>query len=957
MKVVYTVVFFLGLLLGMPLSSFPQAGGLDSTFNGDGIGLYSPGAEHDNCYGMKVLADGKILTCGVTKMNGAGGPFSGMLMRVLGNGDPDLSWGSGGVVTWQWGLDTYAYNLIVQPDGKILVSGVVSITLTNHDIFVARFSADGTPDLTFNGTGKLILPYSTGDEDCKAMVLQPNGQIVLAGNSDTGSPVMLFTRVNANGTLDLSFGASGYRTIDASFSTQRIETLGILSNGTIVGMGFAEQAAPLYGIQAIMVKLTPGGNPMPGFGNGGALIPAILNDISTVNQITIVGDQIYATGYMYDSNNLHQLFLAKFDSAGVAVPSFGNGGIHFTQINAVNNGLDVKIFGDGKIYVSGTTGEGSFGNKHIFVLRYTANGLPDMLWNGLGYVVTPVRPDLDSGDAIDMQEDGKIVVAGNSIGISSGDNDVVIVRYLNDYVTLVANFTANDSTLCSSGTVWYTNLSTPGATSYLWTFQGGTPATSTAANPSVTYSTLGEFDVTLQVTKGMQTVTTIKDNYIKVYVIPGTPATPTGNTSLCQGENESYSVNPVTWATDYIWEVTPTAAGIFNGSGPTVVFTPSLTWSGNFSIQVKAWNFCGISSLSPPLACTLNPAPMLFSLNGNGSYCQGEPGAELTLSGSEPGVNYQLMIDGTPAGSVIPGTGSPLNFGFQTSPGNYTCQGISGPCSAYMSGSIQVQMLTIPGNATTPSGPNSPCNNTTGTYVTTSTQADTILWALVPGSAGTLSPTTTGTVEITWSSAFSGSVQLTAQGQNQCGTGSASPALNIFVNEAPDPQITGLSLVCTDEISAYYTANTPGNTYQWTVSGGVIASGAGTSQITVLWGLPGTGTVTLAETTSQNCVTLTVPFQVTIDACTGIRAPENTVLSLFPNPASDHFCLKGNDINLIRRVRLLTITGVCVKTVVFDHPITGPVSTVHLGGISPGAYLVKVLMNDGREQVFRLIRL
>ncbi len=55
------------------------------------------------------------------------------------------------------------------------------------------------------------------------------------------------------------------------------------------------------------------------------------------------------------------------------------------------------------------------------------------------------------------------------------------------------------------------------------TFQGGTPATSVAANPVVTYASLGEFDVTLQVTRGTQTATLVKNNYIRNYVVPGTP--------------------------------------------------------------------------------------------------------------------------------------------------------------------------------------------------------------------------------------------------------------------------------------------------------------------------------------------------------------------------------------------------------------------------------------------------
>ncbi len=70
----------------------------------------------------------------------------------------------------------------------------------------------------------------------------------------------------------------------------------------------------------------------------------------------------------------------------------------------------------------------------------------------------------------------------------------------------IANFTSSNSTICAGQNVTYTNSST-GATSYAWTFVGGTPATSTATNPTITYSTPGNYSVSLVATNAAGTAT------------------------------------------------------------------------------------------------------------------------------------------------------------------------------------------------------------------------------------------------------------------------------------------------------------------------------------------------------------------------------------------------------------------------------------------------------------------
>lgn len=115
----------------------------------------------------------------------------------------------------------------------------------------------------------------------------------------------------------------------------------------------------------------------------------------------------------------------------------------------------------------------------------------------------------------------------------------------------VAEFTANLTTVPEGGTVQFTDQSTNSPASWSWTFNGGTPATSTAQNPSVTYASSGTYTVSLTVTNAAGSDTETKTNYITVVVVPdcATPVTPLNGAS------------GVSIATNLQWSDVPEATG------------------------------------------------------------------------------------------------------------------------------------------------------------------------------------------------------------------------------------------------------------------------------------------------------------------------------------------------------------------------------------------------------------
>lgn len=887
-----TITLLLTLAL-VSIQAFPQVGALDASFSGDGIAIFNPTANHETANDLVILPDSSVIICGSAIFSG-GFSFDGFLMRILPDGSQDMSFGTNGIVQIDYGPETYAYSLDVQPDGKIVVSGMTYPVYPNSEFFIARFNPNGTLDATFNSTGYFISAYGPDEEYCQAMVMQPDGKFILAGRTYAGAfSQLLFTRVNANGTLDASFGSNGFTEIDASIQDEEISALTLLNNGQIIGVGYGFQGDPLWAEQLFMVKLDANGQPSAGFGTNGVMVPAIFNDVSSGSGVIAHNDSIYITGNMWDVNNNIMMFLAKLDPNGNAYNSFGTNGITFFNLNVANYGLDLLKTEDNKIYVSGTTGLGGTGNRDFLIARFLPSGDYDNTFNTTGYTITPIQPDWDEAAALGIAPNGKVVLAGMTSGFSTtGNNDIAMTRYLNDYLPsgLYANFTSDEVLICEGDLISFTDLSISVDSvvlSWNWTFEGGTPATSTQQNPTVTYNSDGDFNVRLIVYDGIYYDTLLRENYIVVEAIPAQPSTPTGPSELCGGYDGVYSISGVTYADSYDWQVTPVAAGTMSGTGTTATFTASANWTGMCDIRVRAVNQCGNGPWSASVQCAVYHNPVLFQLLGDGGFCEGSPGFEMVLDGSESDVSYELYFNGNPTGNVIPGTGSAISFGDISTVGLYTVSGYTDHCFEYMVGQIYVHQLALPAQATTPNGPPTVCDQDASTYITlVDPDADVYFWTLSPEEAGAMT-VVFDTAHVVWTAGWTGKAHLSVHAENACGAGPESEALEINVYLDPEPVISGPQQVCDNTPEVYETADNPGSFYTWETTGGIITAGPGTHQVTVLWGEPGAGTLIFTEETADGCVAATEAYVVTIDDCTFIRELSKERLNIYPNPATD----------------------------------------------------------------------
>jgi uncharacterized delta-60 repeat protein len=395
------------------------AGTLDLTFGVDGRAEISFVAGDDQAVpkAVKVQPDGKIIVVGGAV--NASHYFD--LARLNSDGSLDAGFGTGGMTRTSFGSgNAYANGLALQDDGKILVCG--HYQATNIDFALARYNADGSLDSTFGTGGKVTTDFG-GNEYAYAIGVQSDGKIVVGGDTNVGATQdFVLARYNTDGSLDVSFGSSGKVMTDVSGHRDYISALRILSDGKIVAAGYRENGATNFAL----AKYTTTGTLDAAFGSNGTLEVDFaggsdrLSDMALQpdGKILVVGSSGKAT------SSLTVTALARLNSDGSLDTSFNGTGKITQELIGNNLGKAVRAQNDGKII---TAGYNSAGPSHILLSRYLADGTPDAGF-GSGGMVNTILSTESGACALDIQSNGMIVAAGYSNG-TSYSGDFVVLRY------------------------------------------------------------------------------------------------------------------------------------------------------------------------------------------------------------------------------------------------------------------------------------------------------------------------------------------------------------------------------------------------------------------------------------------------------------------------------------------------------------------------------------------------
>jgi uncharacterized delta-60 repeat protein len=365
--------------------------------------------------------------------------------------DPALG-GKPVVVDLGPGKDTAAA-LVVQPDGRTIVVGTSNSAQEgdgNSDMAVLRFGRDGALDPTFGAGGKVFLDNMHGVEEGKAVALQADGKIVVAGtarvwNGAQELPQMAVARLDQNGRLDPAFNGGKLMILRHEMAMSSASAVTLQPDGKIVAAGSANV---LYDVgrhlsDVAVLRLTTVGSPDLSFGDAGLATSGSGYDQDDSARFVAVrpDGRIVTAGTMSTSSfsgppPTYQL-LAQYTSTGVPDAAFGRDGI---AINPGGNTLQAVLRPDGTVVTAGAadvTRTGRWLTRSMAVTAYRVDGSLDTRFGVGGKTVTDAPPSFrdgtgfaggaSAGESIALDARGRLVVAGTAYGFGNGD--AAAVRY------------------------------------------------------------------------------------------------------------------------------------------------------------------------------------------------------------------------------------------------------------------------------------------------------------------------------------------------------------------------------------------------------------------------------------------------------------------------------------------------------------------------------------------------
>lgn len=578
------------VVAGSALARYNIDGTLDSSFAiSNDIGASS----------VILQMDGKIVVAGSTFGN-----FS--LARYNNDGTLDTSFGSAGQITTDFGGDDRSWSVALQPNGKILVSGISFGEGGVGTDVLARYNADGSLDTSFDGDGKVTLTsggYTIGN----SVFVQSDGKILLAGGST-------LARYNTNGSLDTSFDGDGKLT----YNLGGIGSVVVQTDGKIVVAGTATNSTGFS-----LARYNTNGSLDTSF-DGDGKVTTLLPGGGAGYSVTIQTDgKILVAGFDHaNGENGNNFAVARYNANGSLDNTFDWDGIVSTDLSySVFNSFthdtaySIKVQADGKIVVVGSsllqpngfevlrynsdgTLDNSFGSARYNTLNntlsYSENSSAAVLdetvliydaelaalggdfGNYNGASITLSRnggandQDIFSGSGFLSFTNGNAILSGVTIGTVTNSNGTLTLNFNNN-----ATQTAVNQTLSS---ISYSNSSdTPPASVQInWTFNDGNTGTqgdggllSTSGSTTINITAVNDAPVLNSPIQDQNNA--VGTSY--AYVLPNNTFIDVDNESLNYGATLSNGSALPSWLT-------------FNASTRTFSGTPSTT--GSISIRVSA---------------------------------------------------------------------------------------------------------------------------------------------------------------------------------------------------------------------------------------------------------------------------------------------------------------------------------------------------------------------------------
>lgn len=357
------------------ISRYLPDGSLDPTFDGDG-NLILTGFTESYAYDIHLLSDGKILVAGASANPQY--QFSMLLMRLNADGSYDTSFGTNGLVQTDLApADEFAYSMAIQADNKIVLAGSAGDVNYNNMPALVRYNEDGTLDTSFGTNGIVTLPVTQIDNDFSKVMIQADGKIVAAGHWDQGLT---------------DGGQQNFDILLARFETTGQADLSFGTSGVVITPVSFQYTEEAYGLA-----------------------------------ITTEGEFL-VSGFTLAQDLSQNIVLLKFTNSGALQTAFGNNGKVIFDRTTGDVAYDMMLQGD-QILIAGAIGN-NIDELDFLLARFNSDGEPDSSFGTNSVIRTDIQAGFDEANAITTLPDGRILLAGK--GNNGVQNDAVTVRYTRD---------------------------------------------------------------------------------------------------------------------------------------------------------------------------------------------------------------------------------------------------------------------------------------------------------------------------------------------------------------------------------------------------------------------------------------------------------------------------------------------------------------------------------------------
>ena len=537
--------------------------------------------------------------------------------------------------------------------------------------------------------------------------------------------------------------------------------------------------------------------------------------------------------------------------------------------------------------------------------------------NGTSNVYTTAS--LTNGQIVD-------VVVSNSSGCSAVSAGIVNTVISNPMPVLTSS--DFDNTFCAGTSVIFT---ASGGTSYNFRVNGVSVQNGTLATYTTTTLTNGQaVDVIVANSSGCSATSSVIVN--SVNALP--TATISGTSTICTGNSTNLTVNLTgtqPWNIVYTDGTTPVAVNGITSSPAIINVSPAVTTTYSL-LSVNDMNCNGTYSGSAAVTVTPNTNSVALTSGVGTDYqnlCVNSTIATITYSfagyttvnitGLPSGVNWSsgtntITISGVP---IVSGT---FNYQVALTGGTGICNSMT------LTGKITVNAMPV----ASAGGSQNVCLNGIAHVSGASASNGSILWT--HNGSGTLTDVTTLAPSYTPSAADAGNTVTLVMTVSNSSCAAATANYMIYVYPSlPVPTISGATSVCQNSTGNIYSTDLNQSNYVWSVNGGVITSGQGTSSVSIVWSNPGTQSVSVNYSDMNGC-SASNPVSYTV----AVNPIPTTSISYAGNP----FCGSVGDDQPVTLTGTGAYSGGTYTASPSGLTINGSTGAINPKGSIPGTYTV-----------------